>query len=226
MTLSDEIFRTLARAIVSGELAPGVRLDEPSICRRFNVSRTPVREALRQLSGTGLVDVEPRKGVTVRTVDLAQLMDMFDGLAELEGLCARLSAERMTSVERQRLKLFNQSQEAARKAKSTLSDINEQFHELIYKGAHSETIANVVRNFRQRVAPFQVFQFVPQHTIEVFNEHDTITSAIIRADGPAAQDAMRDHIIKSSLQVIDHFEGKASGAKRVDRSQKRKSQRA
>jgi DNA-binding GntR family transcriptional regulator len=65
VTLSDEVFLTLSKAIISGEIPPGQRLDEPSVCRRFGVSRTPVREALRRLGGTGLVEVVPRRGVTV-----------------------------------------------------------------------------------------------------------------------------------------------------------------
>jgi DNA-binding GntR family transcriptional regulator len=216
VTMSDEIFRTLARAIVSGELPPGQRLDEPSVCRRFGVSRTPVREALRQLSGTGLVEVVARKGVTVSSVDVAQLTDMFDALGEFEGLCARLSAERMTPVERRRLQLLNDTlKKATKEGAAPLSDLNEQFHELIYKGAHNESIANVARSFRQRVAPFQVLQFVPPLTADAFQDHDAIVTAIVAANVLEAQRAMRDHITRSSLPVIDHFETKEKPERRV-----------
>src|SRR5262249_7381951 len=92
VTLSDEVFQALVKAILSGEVEPGARLDEPSICRKFGVSRTPIREALRRLSGTGLVEVTPRKGVTVARIDVEQLNNMFEALGEFEGLCAKLSA--------------------------------------------------------------------------------------------------------------------------------------
>jgi DNA-binding GntR family transcriptional regulator len=206
VTLSDEIFRALAKAIVSGELAPGQRLDEPSVCRRFGVSRTPVREALRQLSGTGLVEVLPRRGVTVSRIDVEQLTDMFDALGELEGLCARLCAERMTPLERRRLQVLNETlRDATNEQGAPLSELNEQFHELIYQGARNESIASVTRGFRQRVAPFQVFQFAPRRSPEAFHDHDLVVKAIASADSIAAQRAMRDHITRSSLQVIDHF---------------------
>ena len=107
MTLSDEVFHALAKDILSGALQPGARLDEPGICRKFAVSRTPIREALRRLSGTGLVEVTPRKGVKVARIDVEQLNNMFEALAELEGLCARLSAVRMTPLERRRLEVLN-----------------------------------------------------------------------------------------------------------------------
>ena len=81
VTLSDEVFHALVKDILSGEVKPGARLDEPSICRKFGVSRTPIREALRRLSGTGLVEVTPRKGVMVARIDVEQLNNMFEALA-------------------------------------------------------------------------------------------------------------------------------------------------
>jgi DNA-binding GntR family transcriptional regulator len=224
MTLSDEVFLTLSKAIISGEIPPGQRLDEPSVCRRFGVSRTPVREALRRLGGTGLVEVVPRRGVTVSRISVQGLTDMFDALGEFEGLCARLSAERMTPLERRRLQVLNETLlKSTTKKGAPLRDLNEQFHELIYQGAHNECIASVTRSFRQRVAPFQVLQFVPSP--DSFQDHDLIASAIAAGDATGAQRAMRDHITHSSLQVIDHFAqqqadraapavGKRSGAAR------------
>src|SRR5215472_9537088 len=107
VTLSDKVFHALVKAILSGEVEPGTRLDEPSICRKFGVSRTPIREALRRLSGTGLVEVTPRKGVAVARIEVEQLNDMFEALAEFEGLCARLSAVRMTALEKKRVEILN-----------------------------------------------------------------------------------------------------------------------
>jgi DNA-binding GntR family transcriptional regulator len=206
VTLSDEVFLTLSKAIISGEIPPGQRLDEPSVCRRFGVSRTPVREALRRLGGTGLVEAVPRRGVTVSRISVEDLTDMFDALGEFEGLCARLSAERMTPLERRRLQVLNETLlKSTTKKGAPLRDLNEQFHELIYQGAHNECIASVTRGFRQRVAPFQVLQFVPRASPDSFQDHDLIASAIAAGDAAGAQRAMRDHITHSSLHVIDHF---------------------
>jgi len=206
VTLSDEVFLTLSKAIISGEVAPGQRLDEPSVCRRFGVSRTPVREALRRLGGTGLVEVVPRRGVMVSRISVEGLTEMFDALGEFEGLCARLSAERMTPLERRRLQVLNETlMNSATKKSAPLRDLNEQFHELIYQGAHNDCIAGVTRGFRQRVAPFQVLQFTPRASPESFQDHSLVVRAIAAGDARGAQRAMRDHITHSSLQVIDHF---------------------
>ena len=206
VTLSDEIFHALASDILSGAVQPGERLDEPSICRKFKVSRTPIWEALRRLSGTGLVEITPRKGVTVVRIDAEQLNEMFEALAELEGLCAKLSAVRMTTLEKKRLELVNANrQRRIADGEKDFAKINNEFHELIYLGAHNSSIAATTRNFRQRLAPFRALQFVPGHTEYSFHEHDHIVGAIVKADPDRAYGLMRDHVIGTGLQVIEHF---------------------
>ena len=206
VTLSDEVFHALVKDILSGEVKPGARLDEPSICRKFGVSRTPIREALRRLSGTGLVEVTPRKGVMVARIDVEQLNNMFEALAELEGLCSKLSAVRMTTLEKKRLEVLNTN----RQKRMTDGDadtvaLNNEFHETIYQGAHNPSIASVTRNFRQRLAPFRALQFVPGRTEYSFHEHDEIVRAIASSDPERAYSIMRDHVTGTGLQVIEHF---------------------
>jgi len=206
VTLSDDIFQALAKDILSGKYEPGERLDEPSICRKFKVSRTPIREALRRLSGTGLVEITPRKGVTIARIDAEQLNDMFEALAEFEGLCARLSAVRMTMLEKRRLEILNESRKSRISGgEKDFAALNNEFHESIYQGSHNPSIAAATRNFRQRLAPFRALQFVPGHTEYSFHEHDDIVNAIVSADSESACKMMRDHVIGTGLQVIEHF---------------------
>ena len=214
MTHSDKIFQSLAAAIVSGQLKPGQRLDEPSVCRQFKVSRTPVREALRRLSGTELVEVAPRKGVTVARVDIEKLTDMFEALAEFEGLCARFSAVRMTTLEKKRLEMLNASR-GSRMAKGGHKDfalLNSEFHEAIYQGSHSPSIASVTRNFRNRIAPFRTLQFVPGQTEHSFREHDEIVRAILASDAERACHAMRDHVTRVGVHTIENLSMQRAGA--------------
>jgi DNA-binding GntR family transcriptional regulator len=204
--LSDKIFEALAKDILSGALAPGQRLDEPSICRKFGVSRTPIREALRRLSGTGLVDAAPRRGVTVARIAVEQLTDMIEALAEFEGLCARLSAVRMTALEKRRLEIINATgQKKIRDGEQDFPTINNELHEFIYQGSHSPSIASVTLSFRQRLAPFRPLQFVPGQTEISFRDHDEVVRAIVASKPDDAQRAMRDHITGTGLQIIEHF---------------------
>jgi DNA-binding GntR family transcriptional regulator len=206
VTLSDEVFHALVKDILSGEVEPGARLDEPSICRKFGVSRTPIREALRRLSGTGLVEVTPRKGVKVARIDVEQLNNMFEALAEFEGLCSRLSAVRMSTLEKKRLEVLNANrQKRITDGDKDFATLNNEFHEAVYLGAHNSSIGSVTRNFRQRLAPFRALQFVPGRTEYSFHEHDEIVRAIVSSDAERAYEVMRDHVIGTGLQVIEHF---------------------
>ena len=100
-TTVDQMVKVIADWIIAGDYSPGEKLEEPALAVRFAVSRTPVREALGQLSAMGLVDRRPNRGAIVAVVSEAHLSSMFESMAELEAICARFSAERMTAEERQ-----------------------------------------------------------------------------------------------------------------------------
>ena len=102
-TLAGRLRMQISDEIVRGELAPGVVLDEMELARRFQVSRTPVREAIRLLGASGLVEERPHRSAVVARPDKTQLVAMFEALRELEALCAGLAAERMTATEHARL---------------------------------------------------------------------------------------------------------------------------
>src|SRR5213080_3004855 len=108
ITRAEELRLQLADEIVRGALAPGSPLDETDIARRFSVSRTPVREALRQLAASGLVDARAHRGAVVARPSPARLTGMFEAMAELEALCAGLAAERMPAAERQALEALHE----------------------------------------------------------------------------------------------------------------------
>src|ERR1700751_2186471 len=108
ITRAEELRLQLADEIVRGALRPGAPLDETDIARRFNVSPTPVREALRQLVASGLVEARAHRGAVVAQPSLERLTGMFEAMAELEALCAGLAAERMTAAERQKLEMIHE----------------------------------------------------------------------------------------------------------------------
>ena len=98
ITRAEELRLQLADEIVQGTLAPGAPLDETDIARRFSVSRTPVREALRQLVASGLVEARAHRGAVVAQPSVERLKSMCEAMAELEALCAGLAAERMSAA--------------------------------------------------------------------------------------------------------------------------------
>src|ERR1700719_2061340 len=108
VTRAEELRLQLADEIVRGVLPPGAALDESDIARRFSVSRTPVREALRQLVASGLVEARAHRGAVVAQPSIDRLTGMFEAMAELEALCAGLAAERMMPAERYQLEAIHE----------------------------------------------------------------------------------------------------------------------
>lgn len=215
-TRSQDVLTVLANEIVAGVISPGQRLDEQAIADRFMVSRTPVREALRQLSGMGLIEKRPKGGVMAAQIEVAQLADMFETMGELEGVCARLSAMRMSEIERHQLKvLVEQGQRAAESNDvNEYARINEAFHELIYHGAHNDSIRSLTMSFRQRLAPFRVPSTgLPEGRMHSsIREHHEIATAVANRNAEQTLQAMRVHVASSSASVIDHFAKMRAGS--------------
>src|SRR5471032_1407901 len=99
-TLAEKLATAIADGILAGTLKPGIRLDEVRLAQQHGVSRTPVREALRQLTTSGLIDMRPRKGAIVSKATREQVESLFVAMAEMEATCARLAAMTMTQAAR------------------------------------------------------------------------------------------------------------------------------
>lgn len=193
----EQMVRAMADRIVTGALPPGERLDEASLASHYRVSRTPVREALGQLSAMGLVDRRPNRGAIVAVVTQDHLASMFEGMAELEAICARFSAERMTAAERRALEDAHQA--SARLVRGGAEDdydaFNTAFHTRLYEGAHSKHVCELALYTRSRLAPFRRAQFrLPERLARSWDEHDAIVTAIMRGDAAAAGAATKAHV--------------------------------
>ena len=208
-TLTEKLASAIADGILNGSLKPGVRLDEVRLALQHGVSRTPVREALRQLTASGLIDMRPRKGAVVSKATPEQVESLFVAMAEMEATCARLAAMSMTPVERRRLQARHETMTAlaARGDPAAYADANVGFHSAIYAGAHNAPIAEYAMSLRRRVGPFRRAQFQVEGRLTRSNqEHDAVVRAILAGDATAAHAAMLHHV---SL-VEDAFEAFAA----------------
>jgi DNA-binding GntR family transcriptional regulator len=196
-TLAEVLRLHLADEIVRGTLTPGSPLDEMELARRFSVSRTPVREAIRQLAASGLIEARAHRAAVVAKLSEDRLNGMFEAMAELEALCAGCAAERMTTPERRALELVHEEMRALIKTgdPQRFHEVNEAFHSAIYSGAHNNYLAEMTVATRSRVQPFRRAQFrtlgrlAKSHT-----EHDRVVVAILRGERERAAMAMREHI--------------------------------
>jgi DNA-binding GntR family transcriptional regulator len=208
-TLSERISQKLAEEIIAGKLAPGTKLDEQSLAGRFKVSRSPVRDALRLLAATRLVDSQPRRGFSVAAIDVAGLQDMFEAVSELEALCARLCALRAGAAERKAIQRIHQEAlEAAKQNDLTAyARLNEGFHRAIYSAARNKNLEAITLGLRQRLAPFRskVFFHLDNRMSSSSEEHDSLARAIVKGNAEGAADAMRSHAASSAMNVMEYF---------------------
>lgn len=183
--------------IVNGILKPGDRLDEASLAERFNVSRTPIREAFKYLVGSGLVETIPNRGTFVASVGLPQLIEMFDVMAELEGMCARLATRRITEVESEELQSLL---DGCVKAKENGDPDayyyeNERFHDCIYRASHNAFLAQQARQLQMRLKPYRRLQLrVRNRASTSLAEHRSIVAAVLDGDERAAEKSIKDHV--------------------------------
>lgn len=209
-TTALRIYRALAEQIIRGEIPQGTKLEEQVLAERFNVSRTPVREALRDLSARGMVDFIPRRGAVVATLGLEQLADMLEAECELEALCARLAAQRMSAVEKKRLELLHARSEEHVKQGDEVAYllVNQEFHAAIYQGTHNRTLAAQVSALRDRLAAFRQAQSgVEQRLTLSHEEHGAILQAILQTEPEAAYRAMRNHNARLGNSVLQLMSG-------------------
>ncbi len=210
-TIADRVSRQLAEEIISGAIPPGQKLEEQQLAEKFGVSRSPIRDALRQLGGTGLVDVKPNRTVTVINLQVDQIHDMYEALGEMEALCAAYCARRMTVVERKQLESLHQESEGAarKKNKKTYSELNDRFHNMLHRGSHNKTLCSLADELRRRLAPFRrpIFFHGPKRLVASWEEHDKLVDAIMASDPERAHEAMANHLVNSSLNVISYIEG-------------------
>lgn len=205
-TTVEQMVRAIADMIVTGAMLPGDKLDEISLAQRFDVSRTPVREALRELGAMGLVGREPNRSAVVTNVTENYLHSMFEAMAELEGICARLAAERMTVDERRALELEHRGSARLvhQGAEEDYAAHNIEFHTRLYRGAHNDHIYELVTQSRARLAPFRRAQFrLPGRLAKSYDEHHIIVTAVMRADAVAAGQAAYSHVaIVSDVSAV------------------------
>ncbi|MEH6476280.1 MAG: GntR family transcriptional regulator [Sneathiella sp.] len=194
---ASELVPILEQEIVTGTLKPGSRLDETLLADRFSVSRTPVREALTRLAAAGLVVIRPRRGAIVATITIKDLMDMFEVMANLEGICARLAARRVTPAEKIAL---SHAQSACQELASTENydeyyARNIHLHSLIYKASHNEYLEKQTSELRTRLSPHRRLQVrIPGRIISSSNEHAGLVAAILDGNADLAEKLTRAHV--------------------------------
>jgi DNA-binding GntR family transcriptional regulator len=187
----------LRDAIINGRLQPNERLIESDLARSLGVSRTVVRAALARLEHEGLVEHERHRGARVRLVELREAVEIQEARAVLEGLIARLAAERATARDVESLQAILVEMQRLRDADDLLgvSDENAKFHRRLLEISGHETASRLIKTLNSQIVRFQYRTIVlPGRSERSAAEHAAIVDAIADADAHAAEDAMRMHL--------------------------------
>ncbi|KPL51615.1 AsnC family transcriptional regulator [Prosthecomicrobium hirschii] len=192
--------------IVTGVLAPGEKLDEVQLANRFAVSRTPIREALQQLAAAGFVEIRLRRGATVVRIGPERLVEMFEVMAELEAMCARLAARRLSDADRAALLEAHASCRAAaeREDPDAYYYENERFHYALYRAARNGVLEEEARRMHARLKPYRRLQLRVRNRVGAsWREHDGIVQAILDGDPAQAADRARAHVTVQGERFAD-----------------------
>ncbi|TDT94468.1 MULTISPECIES: GntR family transcriptional regulator [Azorhizobium] len=210
VTRTEELRLQIADDIVRGRILPGTALEEMEVAKRYGVSRTPVREVIRDLAASGLVETRPHRSALVAKPSLDRLRGMFDVMAELEALCAGLCAVHMTKAERGQLEAIHAelADLTRRGDEANYTFLNDRFHTFLYGGAHNAYLAEITLATRARLQPFRRAQFRNLGRLALsYAEHDTVVQAILRGDKAEAASAMRSHILTVEVAYERYAEG-------------------
>ncbi|CUB00976.1 GntR family transcriptional regulator [Pannonibacter indicus] len=187
-------YRRLLEDIRDGGLAPGMRLRETELAERLGISRTPVREAIRQLEADGLVVHLPRQGASIRTLDHAEVVELYEMRAVLEGTAARLAARAASSIELAELAALN-NELAAAPAGPQARELNRQFHRTLFDAARNRFLLKSISALQKTLlilGPSTLSD--PERAALAVAEHAAVLAALEVRDGAGAEAAMRAHV--------------------------------
>lgn len=194
---ADMISEQLEALIFNGTYADGDRLDEVRLAEQFGVSRTPLREAFQRLALSGLLELIPRRGAFVRQPGPVELLEMFEVMAELEAVCGRLAARRISDAALAELGAANDSCQQAVSAGDVEAYYaeNERFHRIIYQQSGNSFLAQEAVKLHKRLQPFRRQQLRFRGRMgQSMAEHERIVEALEAGNAEAAADALRGHV--------------------------------
>ncbi len=195
-SLAEKAYYAIRELIVSVELRPGAVINERELMERLLIGRTPIREALRRLAQEKLVEVYPRRGMFVTSVEISDLASLCEVREVLEGQAARLAAERATEHDRAELAaLIEELERGGALDEHGLMDLDERIHRAVYRCTHNEFLAETLEVYY--VLALRIWYLAlarAQELKQAVGEHRELLDAISARDAPRAERIMRRHV--------------------------------
>lgn len=223
--LVDKLAAELQARILDGELSPGTRLRQEALAEEFGVSRTPIREALRTLQASGLVELRPNRGALVHSLSPREIRDAYAVRSELEGLAAEIAALRIDQEQIERLhraqaqfrEALDRMRDGTRNGRRRLSErdieawgrANDEFHQVIHKAAGNEVLAATLAHLH-RSFPRGLSRLVLRESTSLLEanvaEHQAVLTAIEGNKPKEARALMQQHVVRAGALVTSRFE--------------------
>lgn len=206
-SLGQKVFQRIREDILAGKYKKDEELKEKTIGEELGVSRTPVREALRQLELEGLVTIIPNKGAYVVGFTVQDIQDIYEIRSVLEGLCARRAARRAAPEQVEELEeiLYLTEFHVKKGHMEQMVELDSKFHEILYEACNSKIMEHALRDYHhylERVRRISLSS--PKRALESYEEHKQILEAIKERDEKKAEDAANLHMI-NTIKNIDSY---------------------
>lgn len=215
-TRTEILVSEIEKLIVNGSMVPGQRLDEMVLAKKYGVSRTPVREAIRALIAIGLVQNTGKQGSQVAKLSISMLIEMFELMAVLEGMCAQLAARRATKNQLFEMQKTHELLEKTfeKGTHKEFYNVNLQFHDLLYNASHTQYLAEETLRLRRRLSPYRMrVTFQPGRMNSTLVEHNKILIAIKKGESELAKNEAISHLRLIGNDLEDFIASVSSSTK-------------
>ena len=215
-TRTEILVSEIEKLIVNGSMVPGQRLDEMVLAKKYGVSRTPVREAIRALIAIGLVQNTGKQGSQVAKLSISMLIEMFELMAVLEGMCAQLAARRATKNELFEMQKTHELLEKTfeKGTHKEFYNVNLQFHDQLYNASHTQYLAEETLRLRRRLSPYRMrVTFQPGRMSSTLEEHKKILIAINKGESELAKNEAISHLRLIGNDLEDFIASVSSSTK-------------
>ena len=213
-TLREKILETIRDAILKGTLKPGEKVAEPELAERFGISRTPIREAFRQLESEGYLTVIPRKGAVVAALSERDVQEFYAIKSILEGYAASLAARNLTEKELERLETVNRKLRSLGEEGDVRSfyRVHNEFHEIFLKAADNTKLYELIHQLGMKFNRLRMASLSVTGRMEIsVDEHEKLLDAFRRKDAAMAENLVKNTALLGSKVLLESMASTRSG---------------
>lgn len=204
LTLREQIVNALRDAIISGDLAPNEKVTELDLANKFDISRTPIREAFHQLESEGFLSLIPRRGAVVTPITEKDVREFYDIKSVLEGHAVRLAVASISDADVDRMEALNDEMERLHRAGEHLGihELHNQFHDIFLRACGNDKLIELTRNLILKFQRFRIFLSFSGIMDESLEEHKEIVRALRARDAERAERYVQTNAVTGCEKLL------------------------